>query len=175
MQNMRDTDDVIKNITKIISLPNSSIAFCLDDPNMMKSCQMSSLKQQMTKCVNLEMKNLTRNILDQKASNLSVPISITALIRFAMKNDLAFIDENQKYTFDTILTTLTMMVYPRSMAGLNLNPKKEESDFQQNDVENLLQRVCKKTYLRESGWEIIREQGHSRNQPAKSTCEYEKG
>jgi len=88
-----------------------------------------------------------------------------------MQTDLAF--DDKYYTFDKILTTLTMIVYPRSLAGLNLNPKNEENNFQTNDVETLLERICKKTYLRESGWEIIREQGL--REPAKSTCEYKKG
>jgi len=90
-----------------------------------------------------------------------------------MKNDLAF--EDKYYTFERILTTLTMMVYPRSLAGLNLNPKKEESYFQLNDVETLLERICKKTYLKESGWEIIRTQNLFGSQPAESICEYKKG
>jgi len=131
---------------------------------------MSNLKQQMTKCVNLDIKNLTKNILDQKWSNLCVPISITTLLRFSMKNDLAFIDERNAYTFEKILTILTMIVYPRSLAGLNLNPKNEEKDFQMNDIETLLERICKKTYLRESGWEIVRKQGYLK--PAESTCEF---
>ena len=127
----------------------------------------------MTKCVNFDIKNLTKNILDQKSSNLCVPISVTTLLRFSMKNDLAF--EDKYYTFERILTTLTMMVYPRSLAGLNLNPKKEESYFQLNDVETLLERICKKTYLKESGWEIIRTQNLFGSQPAESICEYKKG
>jgi len=123
---------------------------------------MSNFKQQMTKCVNAELQNLTKNILDQKSSNLCVPISVTTLLRFAMKNDLNFDDKNKNYTFEQILTTLTMIVYPRSLAGLNLNPKKEEKDFQTNDIETMLERICKKTYLKESGWEIVRTQGDKR-------------
>jgi len=146
---------VIKNITQIISLPNVSNSFCLDDPNLTKSSQMSNLKQQMTKCVNLDIKNLTENILDQKSSNLCVPISVTTLLRFSIKNDLSFKDKRNEYTFEKILTNLTMIVYPRSLAGLNLNPKKEENQLQTNDVETLLERVCKSTYLKESGWEIV--------------------
>ncbi|CBY19293.1 unnamed protein product [Oikopleura dioica] len=175
--NIRDIHDmsnwtfVIKNITKIISLPNISNSFCLDDPNLTKSCQMSNLKQRMTKCVNLDIKNLTKNILDQKWSNLCVPISVTTLLRFAMQTDLAF--DDKYYTFDKILTILTMIVYPRSLAGLNLNPKKEETYFQTNDVETLLERICKKTYFKESGWEFIRDQGRNLK-PAESTCDYEK-
>ncbi|CBY11882.1 unnamed protein product [Oikopleura dioica] len=126
----------------------------------------------MTKCVNLDIKNLTKNILDQKSSNLCVPISVTTLLRFAIKNDLSFVDQYDNYTFEKILTILTMIVYPRSLAGLNLNPKKEENDFQTNDVETLLERICKKTYLYTSGWEIVRTQSYS--EPAESTCEFEK-
>ncbi|CBY15060.1 unnamed protein product [Oikopleura dioica] len=180
VQNIKDKygdineDHVIENITKIISLKNASVSFVFDDPNLTKSCQMSNLKQQMTKCVNLTMQNLTKNILDQKWSNLCVPISVTTLLRFAIKNDLAFVDKKDSFTFDKILTTLTMMVYPRSLAGLNLNPKKEGNQFQRNDIETLLERICKKTYLKESGWEIIRTQGRN-PEPAESTCEFEKG
>ena len=125
----------------------------------------------MTKCVNLDIKNLTQNIFDQKSSNLCVPISVTTLLRFSMKNDLAFVDKY--YTFDKILTTLTMIVYPRSLAGLNLNPKKEENFFQTNDIETILERICRKTYLRLSGWEIVRDQRCP--EPDESTCEYKKG
>ena len=164
-----DYDHVIDNITKIISLQNAPDSFCLD-PNLTKSYQMSNFKQQMTKCVNAELQNLTKNTLDQKWSNLCVPISVTALLRFAMKNDLNFDDELKNYTFEHILTTLTMIVYPRSLAGLNLNPKKEEKDFQTNDIETMLERICKKTYLKESGWEIVRNQGYP--EPVFSDCEF---
>ena len=126
------------------------------------------------------MENLTKNILDQKSSNLCVPISVTALLRFAMKNDLGFVENKDisgflHYSFEGILTTLTMFIYPRSLAGLNLNPKKEETEFQTNDVETLLRRICKKTYLMDSGWEIISNQGPGFKRPAESTCEFENG
>ncbi|CBY15343.1 unnamed protein product [Oikopleura dioica] len=95
----------------------------------------------MTKCVNLDFQNLTKNVFDQKWSNLCVPISVTTLLRFAMKTDFAFVDENDYFKSDKILTILTMIVYPRSLAGLNLNPKIEESQFQINDIETLLERI----------------------------------
>ena len=137
---------------------------------------MSSFKQQMTKCVNLDIENLTKNILDQKWSNLCVPISVTTLLRFAIKNDLTFDDDDKEYTFDKILITLTMIIYPRSLAGLNLNPKKDETDFQMNDVEMLLERVCEKTYLKKSGWKTVRKLVFAHSQrPAKSLCEYKRG
>ena len=119
------------------------------------------------------MQNLTKNILDQKWSNLCVPISVTTLLRFAIKNDLSFADKKNEFTFEKILTTLTMTVYPRSLAGLNLNPKNEEKDFQTNDIETLLERICKKTYLSESGWEIVRKQNSLFL--VESICEFEKG
>ena len=127
----------------------------------------------MTKCVNADMKNLTKNILNQKTSNLCVPISVTTLLRYAMKEDLHFVDNLNQYTCEQILTTLTMIVYPRSLAGLNLNPNKEESKSQENDIETLLKRICQKTYLKESGWELVRTQGFYK--PAESTCEFKQG
>ena len=95
---------------------------------------MSNLKQSMTKCVNLTMQNLTKNILDQKSSNLCVAISVTTLLRFAMKNDLGFEDEYGYYSAEAILSNLTLIIYPRSMAGMNLNPKKEETGNQINEI-----------------------------------------
>ena len=166
---------MLENISKIISLPQNAASISYDDPNLTKSCQMSSLKNQMTKCVNFDFQNLTKNVFDQKSTNLCVPISVTTLIRFAIKNDLAFEDRWNDYIFENILTTLTMRIYPRSLAGLNLNPKIEENEFQMNDVETLLKRVCQKTYLRETGWQMIREQGLRSDRPAESICEYKKG
>ena len=61
----------------------------------------------------------------------------------------------ESFSLDKILTYLTMIIYPRSLAGLNLNPIKEEQDFQSNDVETLLRRMRFTTYLNESGWRII--------------------
>ena len=178
VSNLKYEKQVIENISKIISLQNASGWFCFDDPNLTKSLNMSNLKQQMTKCVNLTMEHMTRNIIDQKSSNLCVPISVTALLRFATKNDLGFVEKKDSFgflhhSFERILTNLTMVIYPRSLAGLNLNPKKEETEFQANDVETLLQRICNETYLMKSGWEIIRNQSYHR--PAESTFRFENG
>ncbi|CBY12552.1 unnamed protein product [Oikopleura dioica] len=151
---------IISEITSIISIPSSSSHFCLDDANLTKSVKVSSLKQNVTKCVNQDLKNVTKNVLDQKSSNLCVPISVATLLRFAIKNDLGFEDEYDEYSAENILSTLILIVYPRSMAGLNLNPKKEETEFQFNEIELLLERLCKKTYFMETGWNIIRQLAH---------------
>ena len=91
-----------------------------------------------------------------------------------MKNDLNFEDKVGYYSAESILATLTLIVYPRSMAGLNLNPNEEEEDFQTNEVELILERLCQKTYLMETGWEIIRQLGdREEHKPAKSTCKFE--
>ena len=173
MKNLYDRDYVISNITKIISLPNAG-DFCIDDENLTKSYQMSNIRQQMTKCVKADMQNLTKNILNQNWSMLCVPISVATLLRFAMKNDLSFADKYNEYTIERILITLTMIVYPRSLAGLNLNPKKEEQKFQMNDIETMLKRICCKTYLKESGWDIIKGT-KCRDTPKDSFCNYEQG
>ena len=100
MQKLDDEDHVIAKIKKVISLQNVPGSFSIDDPNLTKSVNMSSWKQQMTKCINADMKNLTKNILNQKWSNLCVPISVTALLRFAIKNDLNFDDQYDFYSFE---------------------------------------------------------------------------
>jgi hypothetical protein len=74
------------------------------------------------------------------------------------------------------LASLTLIVFPRSMAGLNLNPKKEEEKNQLTEIELLLKRVCEKTYLMETGWHIIRQiNGLDKYHPKKSTCKFEQG
>ena len=156
-------------------MPSSSY-FCIDDKNLTKSCHVSSLKRTATRCANQDLENVTKNVLDQKDSNLCVPISITTLLRFAIENDLGFQLKNDNYSAERILSTLTMIIYPRSLAGLNLNPDKKETEFQHMEVELLLERLCKETYLMPAGWDIIRELNQEeKDQPKKSTCEYEKG
>ena len=147
----------IEKLTGIISLENASSDFSLDDSNLTKSCGMAELKQQMTRVVNLDFRNLTRNVLDQKDSNLCVPISVSVLLRWALKNDLQVNDQKIEamFTLDRILTILTMVIYPRSLAGMNLNPKNEEKNFQHNKVDLLLRRIKNTTYLNKCGWSII--------------------
>ena len=170
-----DDFEILNEITKIISLNEVDSSFSLDDRSLTQSCQMSSLKQKATKCVNQNMQNLPKEILNQKSSQLCVPISVTTLLRYSIRNDLGFIDEYGSHSFENILSTLTMIVYPRSMAGLNLNPNPKEQEFQTNQIEVLLQRLCQKTYLMKTGWEIIRLLGHPNKRPIESICEYKKG
>ena len=119
---------------------------------------MANLKQKLTKQINLDFKNLTKNVLNQKESNLCVPITVSVLLRWALKNDLR-VEDWKMVTLEIIFTTLVMIIYPRSLAGFNLNPKKEEQEFQENEIELLLKRMKFKTYLNESGWVMIRKFG----------------
>ena len=126
--------------------------------------------------MNQDLQNFTNNVLDQKTSNLCVPISVTTLLRHALKNDLGFADELGIYSAEKILANLTLIVFPRSMAGLNLNPNEEETEYQYNEIELLLERLCKRTYLMETGWETIRKIAkEEEDQPKKSTCKFENG
>ena len=99
----------VDEITDIVSLPTTNASFALDE-NLTKSCNMSSWKQQMTKCNRMDLKNVTRNVLDQKESELCVPITVTTLLRYAIKQDLGFNDVKKQYTFEKILLNLTMRV-----------------------------------------------------------------
>ncbi|CBY34692.1 unnamed protein product [Oikopleura dioica] len=59
------------------------------------------------------------------------------------------------------------------MAGLNLNPNKKEEEFQTNEIVLLLERLCEKTYLMETGWQIIRKLDQDiKDQPEMSKCKY---
>ena len=163
----------VDEITDIVSLPRTNASFALDE-NLTKSCNMSSWKQQMTKCNRMDLKNVTRNVLDQKESALRVPITVTTLLRYAIKNDLGFVDVKKQYTFEKILLNLTMRVYPRSLAGLNLNPRAKEHNSQMGQIDTFLKRICNETYLKQTGWKIIRKQG-TWPQPARSICKYKEG
>ena len=160
----------------MIKIPSTDETFSLNDENLTQSCQLSHLKNNMTKCVFNGMKNLTRRIADQKSSQLCVPISITNLIRHAMKHDLGFMKVDQSHSFENILSSLVLVIYPRSMAGINMNPKIKETERQTTQIETLLQRVCYKTFLMPSGWKIIRKLGDKNDsKPHKSICQYERG
>ena len=157
---MKDNDDsVFSEITSIISLRSSKL-HDINDGFLTRSCQVSILKRNATKCVDTDLQNLTQNVLNQKSSDLCVAISATTLLRYAIKNDLGFEDIHGYYSTEAILANLALVVYPQSMAGLNLNPKKKEEEYQSCDIEVLLQRLCEKTYLMKSGWEIIRDLGY---------------
>ena len=173
MQAASRKKDLINEIKKVISLPDKLTFKDEDGQNLMNSCQIQSIKLQIKKINDVDMRYLTRKVLDQSWSELCVPISITELIRHAMKHDLSFVDTKNEYSTEEILTTLTMEVFPRSMAGLNRNPKRNETSFQKCDVETLLERLTKKTFLNESGWDIVRDQGFYK--PRRSICEFYKG
>ena len=163
----------IEQLTGTITLKNASSNLNLDDDNLTKSCAMAQLKQRMTRIVNFDFQNLTINVLDQKDSNLCVPISVSVLLRWAIKNDLKVDDSTMEFNFtvEKILTILTMIIYPRSLAGMNLNPKNEEKKFQHTEIELLLKRLKHETFLHKSGWEIIR----NRDSRSKGSFDFKQG
>ena len=134
---------------------------------------MSYYKTKMTPVVIPKMDNLPLFVLNQKTSNLCVPLSLTTLLFSTIEKDLHFVDKAKQYTLERIFITLTMIVYPQSLAGMNLNPNEEEKKYQKNDIITLLDRVCKKTFFNESGWEIIRKQGFPC--PPESICHFKIG
>jgi len=135
------------NETQLIKLPATDDAFSLNDENITKSCQVSSLKQSLTKFISTDMRNLTRKIINQKDSYLCAPISVTTLLRHAMEHDLAFHKKDFSHSFENILSSITLVIYPRSMAGLNLNPNRKEIKNQLTQIQLLVERICYKTYL----------------------------
>jgi hypothetical protein len=163
----------IEQLTETITLKNASSKFNLDDRNLTKLCVMAQLKQRMTRVVNYNFVNLTKNIVNQKDSNLCVPISVSVLLRWAIKNDLKVNDFKMEryFTIEKILTQLTMIIYPRSLAGMNLNPKDDEKKSQLTRIDLLLTRIKNETYLHQSGWDSIR----MNNNIAKGSFDFKKG
>ena len=168
--------DDVKRVSEIISIKNVNSLVCLYDRNLTKSKNMAILKEKLIKRKNSDFRNLTKNVLNQKESNLCVPISVSALLRWTIKNDLKIKDRemNEYFTLERIFKTLTMIIYPRSFAGFNLNPKKEEQKFQETEIELLLRRLKYKTYLNRRGWELL---NYCLNytSPEKSRFDFKKG
>lgn len=162
----------------MIFLEDATFDHCLDDPNLTKSCVMANLKQRISRFINTDFLNVTKNVVDQTDSELCVPLSVSVLLRWALKNDLKMNDDrmDKYFSLESIFTTLTMVIYPRSLAGFNLNPKKEEQDFQENDVDFLLKRLKYETFLNQSGWEIIKSLGYmARMEDIEGSFNYEQG
>ena len=133
--------------TKLVSIKNTIENNILTEINLLKTVSLCEVKHELTKIMNMDMNNLTKNILDQKNSNLCVPVAMATLIKHALEVDLGYVDSLGDFTMEKICISLTMTVYPRSLAGLNLNPKNNEIDYQENDIESLLERMTKRTYL----------------------------
>ena len=100
---------------------------------------------------------------------------MTTLIKYALHNDLNFQDIRGDFTTQKIFVSLTMTVYPRSLAGFNLNPKKQEMLYQMNSIYELLKRMKNKTYLNQCGWVMLRNYTNKNFRPEKSTCDFEEG
>jgi hypothetical protein len=174
----------IKTAISIPSLSSSiyCISACLPShgiANLINTCGASYLPEKMAKETGQDFQNITRNLINQKDSQLCVPISVSILVKTAIEKDLLFDDKNGYYSTEKILMTLTLIVYPRSLAELNYNPNKNETKYQtisNTELKLLLYRLCKKTYLMDSGWEIIRQIGPAGvNQPKTSTCRFDEG
>jgi hypothetical protein len=175
MENVKNTPEIyeIEQLTDTITLTNAPSNFNLDDENLTKSCAMAELKQRMAKVISFDFDHLTKNVLEEKDSGLCVPIAVSVLLRWAIKNDLEVNDDKMEryFTVEKILTLLTMIIYPRSLAGMNLNPRNKEKEFQANSIELLLKRIKNETYLNKSGWDIIQNDGYY----VKGTFDFNRG
>jgi len=155
LTNRLPQNEEIDKITEVISVNNSEDN-ALDDFTT-KSRSMAFLRSVFIRKNNTAFKNTTKNVVDQKYSNLCVPISVSILLRTALEKQLNIkpdqLEEN--YTLENILSVMTMIVFPKSLAGMNYNPKKGEEDTQYTKVHKLLERLKFETYLGKRGWEII--------------------
>ena len=122
---------------------------------------MANLKHRLARIVNLDFMTLTAKNIDERQRSLSVAFSVSALLRWAINNDLKTSDMKMesKYSLDKIFIILTMVIYPRSFRGFNLNPRKADGNFQATDVEILLRRLKYPSYLNRSGFDILKESG----------------
>ena len=155
------TDEDFEAVTAIASYKRADNWFILDR-NLTKSLQMSELNRQLQRGLTISFQNITRNTLDQCESDLCVPVNLTTLLRHAIKEHCSrknpkFKVMERAFTAERILYFLTMRIYPRSLAGLNLNPDEGEIDYQRfRRFEDLLERMVRPTYAFEAGWDWMR-------------------
>jgi len=168
MKSSRDPSVEQIKASKLVSLKTTIEKNILTEINLLKTVGLCKLKHELTKIMNMDMKNLTKNILDQKNTLLCVPIAMATLMKHALEADLGYVDSLGDFSMEKICISLTMTIYPRSLAGLNLNPNIDEIDFQENDIESLLNRMTKRTYLNESGCRYLN------NTPQESFCSFTK-
>jgi len=154
------TDADFEAVSAIASYKNAINWFVLDE-NLTKSLQMSQLNRKLRRGLTIGFQNITRNTLDQGESDLCVPVNFTTLLRHAIKEKCSKKEEykilGRAFTSERILYFLTMRIYPRSLAGLNLNPDGREIKYQRfRNFETLLDRMVRPTYAFEAGWDWMR-------------------
>jgi len=170
LTNRLPKNEEIDQITDVISINNCSDN-ALDD-YATRSRSMAFISYGLKRITNFGFTNVTKNVVDQKNSNLCVPISVSILLRSALERQLTIKPDELKenYTIDNILSVMTMIVFPKSLAGLNYNPKEKEQETQYTCVKRLLKRLKFETYLGKRGWEII-----SRIGSAQGSFDYHEG
>ena len=65
----------MNSVSAVISLPDSSELYTMDE-NLTKSIKVNQLKNRLAKARNTNFTNVTKDVIDQKTSNLCVPISV---------------------------------------------------------------------------------------------------
>ncbi|CBY10457.1 unnamed protein product [Oikopleura dioica] len=155
------TKHQMESLKTIIKLPEhytTDKEFHESDEFLTKSLHGSELKARQDGYYNEPaFRNVREYNLTQKGSSLCVVFSMLNLIIFALEKDLNVETSvmNKFFTQEKLLYTLAMQIYPRSLAFLNLNHRKEEKKFQPNRAINLLDRLKYPTYLSNTGWKIL--------------------
>ena len=155
------SDEDFRAVNAIASYQKATNWFDLD-ASLTKSLQMCQLNRHLKRGREINFHNVTRNTLNQGDSNLCVPVNFTTLLRHAIKEHCC--EEHPEYkimkrafTSERILYFLTMRIYPRSLAGLNLNPNDIEIKYQRfHEFEDLLKRMVRPTYAFQAGWDWMR-------------------
>jgi len=148
-------------VTAIASYKKANHWFDLD-ANLTKSLQMCQLNGHLKRGRTIGFQNVTRNAINQGDSNLCVPVNFTTLLRHAIKEHCCEEHPAHKvmgraFTFERIFYFLTMRIFPRSLAGLNLNPNAAEIRYQRfREFEDLLKRMLRPTYAYQAGWDWMR-------------------
>ncbi|CAG5102067.1 Oidioi.mRNA.OKI2018_I69.chr1.g128.t1.cds [Oikopleura dioica] len=152
---MRMIHEVMK-MNRVVQISLDSFGQQIEISNRTaKSVEMLKWKEDLSRHNSYDFQNVTKHAIDQKSSELSVSISVTNLLRYAIKERLREINPNtvddqmKPYTFDFLLKTLIFHIYPRNFDGMDLNPSpRRKYKAQQNmSVDKLLRRLEEKNFM----------------------------
>ena len=159
-------DVALRSVSSIFSLPRNDASFVLDS-NITKSIQMSEMKFEFTKFFHEGFQNVTRHVIDQKDSALCVPICVANLLCSAIlecvktKRLPRYLHEDcfdvekvkEAFSFKRIFHFITFLIYPRSLAGMNLNPNHDEIQKQYSQrIEGILDSLKNGPYAQMPMW-----------------------
>ena len=134
--------------------------------NTCESLGVNVIRQILSRKTDEQFQFLSKNVVNQKDSQLCVFLSVASLFRHAIKCFLeqegeAPLDEDDGFfTFESVFLVMTMILLPRNLAGLELRRNQTAQKFhaQEANIVQVLKRLTHATFFEREGWKIIARQ-----------------